>query len=113
MGTWQTYCTVRDVWCGFFVPPGFNGHGIAGRADGGRFCRASPLAMVHAGLFSQPSALPFAIGRPPRSSPFLSTLSTLWLKEKNERKRTEQAGLQRTPKELLDGNVQLVDWELR
>ena len=38
-------------------------HGIAGRADGDRFCRASPLAMAHAGPFVQPSSLPFAIRR--------------------------------------------------
>jgi hypothetical protein len=49
-----------------------DGPGIAGRADGGRFCRSSPLAMIHADPFSQPSALPFAIRRPPRSSPYHS-----------------------------------------
>ena len=49
---------------------------IAGRADGSRLCRASPLAMVHADPFSHPSTLPFAIRRPPRSSPHsLSTHS--------------------------------------
>jgi hypothetical protein len=53
---------------GLLSDPGFcttrpHGPGIAGRADGGRFCRASPLAMVHSDPFSQPSALPFAIRR--------------------------------------------------
>ena len=55
---------------GVFVPPGLMGPASPGRQGRrGRFCRASPLSMVHADPFSQPSALPFAIRRPPRSSP--------------------------------------------
>ncbi len=63
----------KGFFCQCTTPGRLDGPGIAGRADGGRFCRASPgspLVMVHASPFSQPSALPFAIRRPPRSSPY-------------------------------------------
>ncbi len=55
---------------GFFVPPGglMGPTSPAGPTGAGSVVPA--LAMVHADPFSKPSALPFAIRWPPRSSPY-------------------------------------------